>query len=312
MSLIGVAPSFMILVVLLALGGLGSAAFHPPGASMAARVSEGKGSGLRLSLFSFGGSAGYALGPLLAVGFVSYLGLEGLWIALIPPVLLLGVLYAILPPGREEAAGPPPSPGAVFSSLAGPLGLLFGISAISTFVQRVFQTMQPIAVAAAGGSEALGALSLTAYFVGQAAGCLAGGWLTDRMDRRRILVILTLCSLPAHLLALGLPPGSFAGLAAAALAGCATMALLPPIVISAQEMLPFGTAVGSGIVMGAAWAAGSLGVLATGVLGDAIGARGAALVSTPVILAATVLALQPGLRGLGHVLAAEETDAGPR
>jgi hypothetical protein len=90
------------------------------------------------------------------------------------------------------------------------------------------------------------------------------------------------------------------------------MALLPPIVISAQEMLPFGTAVGSGIVMGAAWAAGSLGVLATGVLGDAIGARGAALVSTPVILAATVLALQPGLRGLGHVLAAEETDAGPR
>jgi hypothetical protein len=84
------------------------------------------------------------------------------------------------------------------------------------------------------------------------------------------------------------------------LAGCATMALLPPIVISAQEMLPFGTAVGSGIVMGAAWAAGSLGVLGTGVLGDLVGARGAALLSTPVILAATALALSPALKGLGR------------
>jgi len=300
MSLIGVAPSFGVLAILLALGGLGSAAFHPPGASMAARVAEGKGSGLRLSLFSFGGSAGYALGPLLAVGIVSLVGLEGLWVAMIPPVLVLCLLYVLLPGDREHAAAAPPSPRAVMAALAGPLGLLFGISAISTFVQRVFQTMQPIAVAAAGGSEALGALSLSAYFVGQAAGSLAGGWLTDRMDRRRIFVMLTLISLPAHLLALWLPPGSAFGLLAAVLAGCATMALLPPIVISAQEMLPFGTAVGSGIVMGAAWAAGSLGVLGTGVLGDLVGARGAALLSTPVILAATALALRPALKGLGN------------
>lgn len=300
MSLIGVAPSFAILVVLLALGGLGSAAFHPPGASMAARVTEGRGSGLRLSLFSFGGSAGYAVGPLLAVGSVAVLGLERLWVAMIPPVLILCVLYVLLPPGHERATAPPPSPRAVLAALAGPLGLLFGISAISTFVQRVFQTMQPIAVAAAGGSEALGALSLSAYFIGQAAGSLTGGWLTDRMDRRRLLVLLTLFSLPAHMLALWLAPGSAAGLLAAAMAGCATMALLPPIVISAQEMLPYGAAVGSGIVMGAAWAAGSLGVLGTGLLGDAVGARTAALLSTPLILAATLIAMRPALRGLGH------------
>jgi FSR family fosmidomycin resistance protein-like MFS transporter len=300
MSLIGVAPTFLALVLLLALGGLGSAAFHPPGASMAARVTEGRGSGLRLSMFSFGGSVGYGLGPLLAVALVSVFGLRGMWVAMVPPIILLSVLFVILPPGRAHSAAPPPSPRVVLAALAGPLGLLFGISAISTFVQRVFQTMQPIAVAAAGGSEALGALSLSAYFFGQAAGSLAGGWLTDRMDRRRLLVLLTVVSLPAHLLALGLEPGSALGLLAAAMAGCATMALLPPIVISAQEMLPYGAAVGSGIVMGAAWAAGSLGVLGTGVLGDLVGARMAAIASTPLILAATLLAMHPGLRGLGR------------
>ncbi|MGH7503454.1 MAG: MFS transporter [Longimicrobiales bacterium] len=299
MSLIGVAPTFLVLVLLLALGGLGSAAFHPPGASMAARVADGRGSGLRLSLFSFGGSAGYAAGPLLAVALVALFGLERMWVAMIPPILLLAVLFLILPPGHARSAEPPPSARAVLSALAGPLGLLFGISAIATFVQRVFQTMQPIAVAAAGGSEALGALALTAYFVGQAAGSLVGGWLTDRMERRRILMLLTLVSLPAHFFALYLPPGSPAGLFAAVLAGCATMALMPPIIISAQEMLPFGTAVGSAIVMGAAWAAGSIGVIGAGVLGDMIGARSAALVSTPVILAATALTLHPLLRGLG-------------
>jgi FSR family fosmidomycin resistance protein-like MFS transporter len=251
-------------------------------------------------MFSFGGSVGYGLGPLLAVALVSVFGLRGMWVAMVPPIILLSVLFVILPPGRAHSAAPPPSPRVVLAALAGPLGLLFGISAISTFVQRVFQTMQPIAVAAAGGSEALGALSLSAYFFGQAAGSLAGGWLTDRMDRRRLLVLLTVVSLPAHLLALGLEPGSALGLLAAAMAGCATMALLPPIVISAQEMLPYGAAVGSGIVMGAAWAAGSLGVLGTGVLGDLLGARMAAIASTPLILAATLLALHPGLRGLGR------------
>jgi hypothetical protein len=35
------------------------------------------------------------------------------------------------------------------------------------------------------------------------------------------------------------------------------------------------------------------------VLGDLVGARGAALLSTPVILAATALALSPALKGLG-------------
>jgi FSR family fosmidomycin resistance protein-like MFS transporter len=295
MSMIGLAPSFGVLALLLALGGLGSAAFHPPGASMATRVSAGRGSGVRYSLFSFGGSLGYAAGPLIAVGVVAAVGLERLWLAMIPMLVIAPVLWMVLPRGGVVASTQAPTARGIATLLRGPLGLVFGISALSTFVQRVFLTMEPIAASAAGASEAVGALGLSVYLAGQAAGSLLGGWLADRVDRRALLAGVTLVSLPAHAAAIAFAPGSMTALVASLIAGCASMSLLPPIVVIAQEIMPSGAALGSGIVMGLAWAAGSIGLLGAGVLGDIMGARNAALVCTPAILGATFLALRPAL-----------------
>lgn len=300
MSLIGVAPTFALLLLCLALGGLGSAAFHPPGASMAARVADGKGSGARFSVFSFGGAAGYSIGPLAAVGLVAAVGLEGLWMAMLPALAIGVIAWPVLPAGRaDRATAPtPPAPLQVLRLLGGPLGLIFGISAIGAFLQRVFLTMQPILVNEAGGSEALGAVSLSVYLAGQAVGTLASGMLADRMDRRALLIGLSLLAVPAHLAAFSLPADTALALISTAIAGSLSMALLPPIVVMAQEQVPSGAAFSSGIVMGLAWAAGSIGVLGTGVLGDYAGARFAALASVPVMLVATglALALRPDVR----------------
>ncbi|MFC1661410.1 MFS transporter [Gemmatimonadota bacterium] len=297
LSLIGVAWSFWILIGLLLLGGLGSAAFHPPGASMAARISEGKGSGLRLSIFSMGGSLGYAAGPLIAVALVAWRGLGGLWVAMFPGILVALVLYRVLPQGHaDRSATLPPSPPSLLRLLRGPLGLLFGISAVGAFCQRVFLTMEPIVVARAGGSEAVGAVALSIYLGGQALGTLAGGYLSDRMDRSHLLAMLTLMAFPAHLLAVALPPGQTLALVMAGASGFLGMAMVPSIVVKAQELLPEGAAVSSGIVMGLAWAAGSLGVLGTGALGDWMGPQVAAMVSMPALLLGTLFALHPSLR----------------
>lgn len=291
LSLIGIAPGLWTLLLLLTLGGLGSAAFHPPGASMAARVEEGGGSGVRLSFFSFGGSFGYALGPLIAVFLVARVGLEGLWVAMMPALLIAAALAAVLPRGSaDRPARQPPPPGRLLGLLAGPLGLLFGISAVAAFVQRVFLTMEPIVVAAAGGSETLGAVGLSLYLGGQASGSLVGGYLTDRMDRRRLLMLLTLLAAPAHFLAFWFPAGSGPALAMAVVAGLLGMSMFPPIVVRAQEIVPAGSAVSSGIVMGLAWAVGSVALLATGALGDLLDPRSAALISMPALLIGTFLA----------------------
>lgn len=295
---IGFAPSFWLLVALLAAGGLGSAAFHPSGASYAVRVGEGKGGGTRYSLFAFGGAAGFAIGPIAAVSIVQWRGMEGLWIAVLPALLLAPFVYATLPSGRAEAAAaatPPPRPSAVLAHLHGPLGLMFGISATMAFVQRTFLTMEPIIVDAAGGSERLGAVALSVYLAAQSAGMVTGGLLADRVDRRLLLAHLCFWALPAHLLAIWVGPTGVPGMALTACAGFLGLATLPPIVVMAQELVPTAAAVSSGIVMGLAWATGSLGVLVTGAVADQIGAYAAALLSMPLILIAVGLALHPAL-----------------
>ncbi|MEJ2204836.1 MAG: MFS transporter [Gemmatimonadota bacterium] len=296
-SLMGLAPNFWTLVLILMAAGLGSASFHPPGASYAARVSEGRGSGGRYSIFSFGGSAGFAIGPLVAVGLVSRGGLEGLWVAMIPVLLLTPVFYLNLPRGsHDRAVHAPPRPVEVLRHLRGTLGLVFGVSAALAWAQRTYVTLIPIVVADAGGSETLGALVLTVFNAAQAAGTLAGGAMADRMDRRRLLVGLCVLAFPAYVAAVALAPGSVGALVAAAFSGFLGMATLPAIVVMAQEMIPRGTAVGSGIVMGLAWAAGSVGVLLTGAVADTIGPTTATLGTMPAILLAAALAAHPALR----------------
>ncbi len=297
-SLIGFAPSFWPLFLMLVVGGLGGAAFHPPGASYAVRVGAGRGGGTRYSVFSFGGAVGYAAGPLVAVALVARDGLKGLWVAMLPAVILAPIFFRGLPSGRRRSPGatPPPAPRSVLRRLAGPLGIIFGISVLMAFMQRVFLTMEPIIVADMGGSETLGATALSVYLGSQAFGTLTGGLLADRMSRRRLLFHLCAWALPAHLLAVRLGPWTFAGMSATAAAGFLGMATLPPIVVMAQEMHPRAAGTSSGIVMGLAWAVGALGVMATGAVADATGPQTAALLSLPAAGLAALLALHPGLK----------------
>ena len=298
-STMGWAAGFWSLVLLLVLGGIGSAAFHPPGASYAVRLSAGKGGGARYSIFSFGGSIGFALGPLVAVGIVQARGMDGLWIAMVPALVVAPLLFWALPSGRAEARAqsrPPPPPSEVLRHLRGPLGLIFGVSAVMAFVQRAFLTMEPIIVADAGGTETLGAVALTVYLGAQSFGTVTGGLLADRVDRRLLLGHLCFWAVPMHLLAVWVGPESAMGLIAIGAAGFLGMATLPPVVVMAQEMLPSGTGVGSGIVMGLAWATGAVAVLGTGALADLVGPQVATLASMPLGLIAVGFALHPALR----------------
>jgi FSR family fosmidomycin resistance protein-like MFS transporter len=310
---IGLASSFYLLILVLMAAGIGNAAFHPPGASYAARVGEGKGAGRRYSLFAFGGAAGFAIGPLAAVWVVQRWGLDGMWVAAIPALVFAPLIYLGLPrdgaDGREAVLPPPPR--TVLAQLKGPLGLMFGISATMSFIQRSFLTMEPIIVAERGGSETLGAVALSVYLGAQSFGMVMGGLLADHMNRRTLLVRLCVAALPAHLVAIWLGPTSALGMVAIASAGFLGLATLPPLVVMAQESLPSAAGVSSGIVMGLAWATGSVGVLGTGLLADAFGPYPAAMMCMPVMLIALALAFHPGLRPVWHPPAHHTTSPTP-
>ena len=297
LSLIGLAQSVEVLALILIVGGVGSAAFHPPGAAMSGGATEGKGSGARMSAFAFGGLFGFAVGPLAVVGLVAMVGLSGMWIAMIPAIAVCALLFCVLPGDRPhpDAALPPP-PMEILRALRGPLGAVFVISALSGFIQRLFTTLSPIISFQDGVSEATGAVVLTVYMAGQAVGTIVGGLLTDHVDRSYLLAGLTALALPAHLFAFWLPAGSPLMLVFAAIAGCLNLALMPPVIVLAQEIMPASKGVGSAVVMGLAWAAGSIAVIGFGFLGDAIGPRPAAIISLPLLMIGTVLAFHPTLR----------------
>src|SRR5690606_8026000 len=128
----------------------------------AARVGEGKGTGRRYSLFAFGGAAGFAIGPYAAVQLVQWRGLDGFWVAMLPAVVLAPLIFLALPPDARDRSthATLPTPRSIAALLRGPLGVMFGISATMSFVQRTFLTMEPIIVSVNGGSEDLGAVAL--------------------------------------------------------------------------------------------------------------------------------------------------------
>ena len=86
----GVAPNYALLVVSLALGGIGVAAFHPQVFSLAGELS-GERRSFGLALFIFGGTMGLGLSPLWLPLYAEKIGLHAL-----PLVSIPGLLFAVL------------------------------------------------------------------------------------------------------------------------------------------------------------------------------------------------------------------------
>src|ERR671937_766862 len=96
------APSYWLIVLLVVVSGIGTAAYHPEGSKFAAYVS-GPRRATGMAWFSIGGNLGYALGPVAASGIAVWLGLRGeLLIAL--PCLVVAVALAALTPYLRDFA----------------------------------------------------------------------------------------------------------------------------------------------------------------------------------------------------------------
>ena len=74
-SLIGLAPHYSFLVLLLILGGLGIFSFHPEVAALTASIG-GRKRTLIMSIFMLGGTMGIGAGPFFILLIIMSLGLE--------------------------------------------------------------------------------------------------------------------------------------------------------------------------------------------------------------------------------------------
>ena len=91
LSLLSIPDHYGPVLLLVILSGLGVAAYHPEGFKTA-RFFTGKKMATGMAVFSVGGNAGMALGPLAATLVITYFGFDYLPLMLVFPVVFLVLL----------------------------------------------------------------------------------------------------------------------------------------------------------------------------------------------------------------------------
>lgn len=266
-SLLGLAPSTAIVALLIVVGGFGVALYHPQGASLATHISRGK-AGLAMSLFSTGGSIGYALGPLTAVFIVEHRGLPDLAFLAVPGMIVALIIHRVMQqPLAEQAARPAgTSLRAALKGAGSRLMWLLGTMTLRSAALSGISAMLPIYLIARGMPEAAGGTALFIFRLAGGVGTFLGGPLSDRLGRRAVMVGSFALALP--FIYLFFRSDGAVRWALLAVASAVLTSSTPVNTVMAQEATPKTAAIASGLMMGVGWSLGSLSVTVIGYLAD--------------------------------------------
>jgi len=297
LSLIGLATTPLTLGVILVLGGLGGAAFHPPAAALVYRLADHR-KGLAMSAQLSCGSLGFAFAPVLFAPFISYMGLRYSPLIMIPGLLALAWTLRQVPP-MELPAKHERSTWKTLRPAAVPLTLLYFTIVLRTATTYGFMTFTPTLLTRQGYTiaEASGAVSL--YLFASGIGGFLGGPLADRLGARRVIVWTLIAAVPFMALAPHLPPLGFTAMLA--IGGLLLQSTLPISVTFAQSFVKGGAATVSSLMMGFAWGMGSLTVPLVGIGADRYGIQPTLAVVAFIPLLAAALAWRLPNREPVHV-----------
>jgi FSR family fosmidomycin resistance protein-like MFS transporter len=283
LSLVGVASSVPLLLVLLVLGGLGSAALHPVATSIVGGPSA-RNPGLSVGLFTAGGMTGFAVGPVLILYVVSRYGADGILWLMLPGLVLAAGVRTLLPEFEPHGSGPlRRTLGA--GLVTAPLVRLTGAATLVSLAFLAFTGAVPLWLVNDHGLAADAPLlgwTLGAFSLGAGLGAVAGGAVAARYGYARTTALSLLTALPA-LVAVLLAPAGPATVATAAVAGALIYASQPLLVVAAQDAAPQAPAAAAGVVLGVGHAVAGLLYVGIGALQGAIGLA-AAMTLTFVLL----------------------------
>ena len=260
-SMIGLAPSYAALIVLLVAGGIGIGSFHPQAAAMAAAAS-GERRRIGMAIFSAVGTLGFAIGPFVITRVVDRFGLEHSYYVVGMGILTSAVLYRICPPLEAPAAAAPGIAKVKWQLLGAlrvvwkPLLLLYLITVIRSGIQISTNYYLPYVLDESGyGLTGTGNI-LTVFLLMGGFGGLAGGYMAQRASGRAVTLYSGLFAGPLMIAAF-LTSGPVSVILLA-LGGFVLLSTLPVNVVMAQELVPGQTSTVSALMMGAAWGVGAL------------------------------------------------------
>lgn len=293
MSLLVIAPSVLSIFVLVAIGGVGTAAFHPQGAAMVDRVA-GRARGWSMSVFSMGGNLGFGVGPILAALLI---GAGDGWTVLvvIPGLVCSGLLFRYAPNVKSHHMESTGKSLRTARANARSLTILVLVVAIRSGAMSAVIFLLPLSFHAQHLPAAWGSYGSSVFLLAGAACGLYSGSLSDRIGRKPVVVWSLILSAPL-IVAVAVLPGLVAW-AALALAGGAVLASNSVTVVQAQELLPANTGLAAGLTLGLGFGLSGVITVIVSVVSKHIGPEDTLLLAAALPLVAAGLASMLPERG---------------
>ena len=271
--MVGVAPYFWVVLLLIGLGSISAAIYHPTAAGMVSEYA-GRRIGLAMSLFGLGGTLGFTIGPLVCSGYVTLMGMHRLPFLTLFGVLVFAVLFIMIPASNGSGHAQKDFFGALKESIGGvwkPIVLIWSIACSRAFVEQSLLTFIPVLTAAEGHSLMSVGSILSLFTVGGSVSALVCGHLADRIGFKPIYYFSFALSSPSLLLFIQATGWLVYPLAF--MSGFLLLATLFPAVALAQKVAPEGRALVSSIVIGLALGIAGVLMPLTGRVADAFGIR---------------------------------------
>jgi FSR family fosmidomycin resistance protein-like MFS transporter len=287
LSLLGFVSTRGTLAAVLVIGGLGIAAFHPPGA-MVAHTTGRHRPGAAMSIFITSGTLGFAIAPLVVAFAADRYGLWSTSWFLLPGLVLAGIFARVVP----SLPVAPHRTGGGLRALRPqmrPLFVLFALVVMRTVVSLSFATFVPVLLTQQGMSVSAAGAAMALYLFASGIGGFWGGTLADRFGPRHVITWSLLLAAPFLLMAPQFTGWTFALLLSAG--GLFLQSTLPVNVSFGQALAPHSAATVSSLMMGVAWGSGGMLVPATGKLADLFGLPATLTGLACVPLAAAALSL---------------------
>jgi FSR family fosmidomycin resistance protein-like MFS transporter len=283
MSLMGVAPHYAVLVLLVMVAGLSSASLHAVAPAIAGRLS-GRSLGRGLGIWMVGGTLGYTVGPIVVATAVSFLTLEGTPWLMVGGWLASAILFARL---RHVSAPPPTAVEAgawreALQPLRPLLAPVMGLTVMRGLMVAAVFIFLPTFLTEEGADLWFAGASVSFVAGAGMVGSLLGGALSDRWGRRFVLFVVVLAAPLLMFAFLGV--NGWAQLPILILIGVVMIPTQVILMALVQESCPDNRALANGIFLSVTFLSESGAAVVLGALGDLFGLRLAFAVAAVALL----------------------------
>jgi FSR family fosmidomycin resistance protein-like MFS transporter len=274
MSLAGFTTTYSLLLLCVIVSGIGVASFHPEGFKTA-HFFTGEKKATGMSIFSVGGSLGFAIGPIWALSLATSFGLKGTLGMITPGILMAFILFLNISmlttpvhSAFKEAKKGVKRP--LSKNQKASLFFLVSTATIRSWAQMGLVSYIPFYyINYLKGNPLHAGKLVTTFLMTGALGTLIGGPIADRWGHKNFFLATLILSVPLLFLFY-----YSSGLMAFIFLGISGLVLLSTFALStvmAQTLLPERLGVASGLMVGFTIGAGGVGVTLLGVIADTWG-----------------------------------------